>query len=260
MKTGLILLIFLIHTFVLNAQSGIDGPSVGLVRDPSGAVRPVLGLAANFWLGKPVAVGVLSCGFSGRAGLLKTSSRLLVLDARGQTTATLDAPEGPALFAFSRDGAPSLVYYPLAGQIQRWVVGRLEPIPLDTHAIPGVVLALSYNGGPWATLLVQRDRTIWKLTISTFTGFVRTRTAVPGIAAPVLLNGDGSLVYSTAHGVILRRADGSETPLAGPVSAAGLTRLGEDWILAREPGNGRSFALRLTPGRERAYQLPEVAR
>src|SRR5437016_879447 len=106
-------------------------PQIGFIQDSGNALRPVYGIAGNFVLGDSAAAGVQAASFSGSFGMLKTRSTLIVIDRQGQVVASQDAPAGPALFAFSRTGAPALAYLPDANVLLQWLDGVFQQVPLD---------------------------------------------------------------------------------------------------------------------------------
>ena len=77
--------------------------------------------------------------------------------------------------------------------------------------------------------------------------------SLPGMAAYVTLLANGVL-YATREGLVLRRADATEItfPLAG---AASFTAMSPDYVELRS--GGATYALRVTPGREQLFELPE---
>ena len=96
MKSHLIL--FLLSAAPALAQPAITPPAVGTVRDSSGGLHGVIGVAANFVVLDVTAISnAVSAAFSATAGLVKTDSELLLLDAAGQIANRYDAPAGQAL-------------------------------------------------------------------------------------------------------------------------------------------------------------------
>ena len=98
------------------AQTSVAPPSIGVVRDSSGDIRPVVGTSGYFILGEPVIQSAISAAFSGRAGLVKTDSEVLVLDAQLAIIGRSDAPPGPAVFSFTDAGAPAFAKFPSNGE------------------------------------------------------------------------------------------------------------------------------------------------
>src|SRR5438552_2392611 len=120
-----------ITAVVASAQPGIFPPRIGFAQDTAHSVRPMFGIAGNFIAGDSVAADVVSSGFSGSFGLLKTESSVTLQDQRGQTIANWDAPSGPALFGFTRDGAPALVYFPSKNLLLQWTGTTFDPVAFE---------------------------------------------------------------------------------------------------------------------------------
>ncbi|HLJ47268.1 MAG TPA: hypothetical protein VKU01_14725 [Bryobacteraceae bacterium] len=110
------------------AQPLITPPSVGVVRDSDGGIRVVLGTAGHFLLVDAVMQGAISAAFSGVAGLVKTGSEVLVLDAKFNITARYPAPSGPAVFAFTDTGTPAYASFPSTAEALQFGDGGV-PIP-----------------------------------------------------------------------------------------------------------------------------------
>jgi hypothetical protein len=218
------------------AQSGLDRPQMGMMLDSSGAARPVLGLPGSISLADPAAASVVSLGCSASC-LIKTDSSLVAPDS---TTA---APPGPALFAFDASGA--FVYFAQSKQLARWQGGQLTPVDYE---VAGDILSIrSVNGAP--EFAVRRGDGI------DIVGVGNTIVdSLPRSARAVMLF-DGGVLYSTREEVILRRADASELrfPLTG---ARSFVAMAADYIEIRAAAS--TFALRLTPGREKFFLLPET--
>ncbi len=111
------------------AAQSLSVPRVGFMLDQSHRIRPVFGMAGNFILGEPLTRDgeFLSFAFSGKSGLAKTATQILLLDSEGATTQTFDAPPGKALFAFHADGSPAHCYFEATGDLVRIGPTGLEP-------------------------------------------------------------------------------------------------------------------------------------
>src|SRR5277367_3684129 len=117
MKGFTALLLFSMATW---AQHSLAPPEVGFLIESSGHVYPVNGLAGNFVLGRAAGSGIISAAFSGAFRMLKTDSALSVVNQHGRIVARMDAPAGPALFAFSTGGSPAVAYFPQSKTLQVW--------------------------------------------------------------------------------------------------------------------------------------------
>jgi hypothetical protein len=107
-------IVLLLCTAIAMAQIG--PPRAGFIRDRAGALRPVHGVAGAFVLGEAVETGVLSAGFSGKLGFVKTASELIVF-RDGFVVDRIEAPTGPAEFTF---GARPAIYFVDTGELWEW--------------------------------------------------------------------------------------------------------------------------------------------
>jgi hypothetical protein len=217
------------------AQSGIEVPAIGAMVDPSGALRPVEGVAGSFLLGPATVSGVLSAACSPRLCLAKTDSNVISITGR------TDAPPGPAIFGLGSSDA--VVFFPESRMFARWHDDTLDPLH---WAVAGEVLSIRLRGGV-AEIAVRRDGNVW---------IVRPDSAVvdwiSDTAGPVLLLADGVL-FATGREIILRRPDWSEVrlELTGAVS---ITAMGPRYA-AIHVGDA-VYALRTESGRESLFLLP----
>jgi hypothetical protein len=240
-----------------SAMAQIRPPQLGFAGAADGTLRPVYGVAGNFILGPPVlgragAGQVISQAFSGSLGLLKTESTLVAFDGRGQVLATMDAAAGPALFAFSLDGATALAYVASSNMLLEWSAGRFEAIPFRPE--PDNVVAVSLSNTLEASLIVQREGEIWDVASA-------SQRALVGVTAPVLVLASGELIYSDANGIVLRKLDNSEVHVAGRLPAQfTLQQMGTDWVQLSDSASEGRFAVRILSGREGFYRLPGVGR
>ena len=84
------------------AQPAIAPPRLGFVQDSAHTLRPAYGAGGQLHSRTVrVPATIVSEAFSGSIGLLKTDSSLAAFDSQGKLLASMDAPGGPALFAFS---------------------------------------------------------------------------------------------------------------------------------------------------------------
>lgn len=233
-------------------QPALASPQLGWLQDGRHGLRPVTGLAANFILGESITEAVVSSASSGSFTIVKTDSLLLVLDRDGHTIFGADAEAGPALFAFSDLGIPTFVYLTQPQTLLKWNDDRLTPAPLDLDHLGGAVQAIASPDRDRAAVVVKRDDGLWLVDLD-----LGTQTFLPGIDGPVVLRNHGTLLYAGANGLILRQADRSEQALEGAVAAASFELMGKDWVHLTERDSSRHFAVRLEPGREQLFQLPE---
>lgn len=238
------------------AQTALTPPQAGFMLDGGNSLRPVYGIAGNFLLGDPAATGVVSAAFSGCLGLLKTDSALIAIDRQGRQVASTDAPDGSALFAFSRDGTMAVAFLTGTQALVTWDGSVFQPLPLD---LASAVLAVAMPDAGHAALIAKRDDGLWDVRISLATGAVVSQTALVGVTAPVMMLAGGELVYGDANGIVVRRSDGSEKHIDAQLPQSfSLQQMGEGWVQLRDLDTGRGFAIRITENREQFYALPEV--
>lgn len=254
------ILAFLSLSALLYAQPALDPPRIGFVQDSRHAVYPVNGLAGNFLLGEAAWRGIVSAAFSGSFGLLKTDSKLLAVDRRGKTLGSVDAPPGPALFAFAHDGSPALAYLPESRTLLVWREGSFAPVRLDP-VLPGSgkVLAIGLADARQAALVVEREDGLWELRVRLATAGVTSQVALIGVTGPLLLLANGGLIYAETGAVVLRNPDGPEKRIPARLpSKLAFQQMGGDWIAVRDLAGRRAFAVCVTGGREQSYVLPEA--
>ena len=253
MKASIVLLPLLAN--LLCGQTALAPPQVGFLEN-AGAVRFLFGIAGNFRLGDAVSKDVVSSAFSGSLGIVKTDQAISFFNHDGRMSYTAPAPPGPALFAFADRSESALIYLTEDGTLLHWSGKSAEAVPLE-DTIAGEVLSIAQPSESQATLLVRRDDRFWLLRASLRTGRILTEHVVPGLTLAVLLLNDGGIVFAGSKGVTIRRSDGAETRfnLRLP-SGVRLRRMGGGWF---QLGNlrGSAFALRLEPGLEQLWQLPE---
>ena len=237
----------------LSAQPGLASPQLGWLRDAASGLRPVTGIAGNFILGDSVTDGVVSSAFSGSFGILKNDTSLSVLDRAGQTVFRADSEAGPALFAFADDGTPAFVYLTQSQTLLKWNGSGLEPAAFQLDNLGGIVQSIATPARDLATVVISSEDGLWLVDLGT-----GTRTFLPGVDGPVLLRNNGALLYAGSQGLVLRLADQSEQPFEGSVAVASFELMGKDWVHVTERESARHFAIRLEPGREQLYQLPEA--
>jgi hypothetical protein len=242
------------------AQPAIAPPHLGFVEDSTRALRPAYGLAGNFILGPAIAGKIVTEAFSGSFGLLKTDSSLAAFDATGKLLASMDVAPGPAIFAFSPGGATALAYIASSNALVEWRGSAFAPVSLKGAVISDAVLAIAFPTPFEASLIVQRNDTVWQLNLPLGTVGTFSQNALIGIQAPVLALPSGDLVYRNTGGIAIRRTDASEVHIAAFLPASfSLQQMNRDWVQLTDLNGSRSFAIRTTPGREGFYQLPEVS-
>ncbi len=238
------------------AWAQLAPPQVGFIQDGHGQIHIVNGLSGNFVVGAAVSSGIISAGYSGSFGLLKSDSALIVVDQHGHGVASVVAPDGPALFAFAADGSPALAYFEQSKTLLVWDGHTFRPEGPQGIQAPLAIATLSSRQ---AEFIVQRDTGLWQLGVEIATGAIVSQTAIPGVTAPVLMPASGGVVYRDAQGVVVRRPDGSEKHIAAHLpESLTFSQMGTGWIQVTDLATGRLSAVNIQPGHEQFYLLPEV--
>lgn len=242
------------------AQPALAPPQIGFVQDGFSSLRPVLGVAGNFILGNAVFTGVSNAAYSGSFGLLKTDTSLIATDSHGQVLNAAYAPQGPASFAFFRDGSPAFAYLPGSNLLFAWYGTGFQMISFDCQPFPATaVLGISAPDAAHVVFLVQAGDGLQEISFLIETGEVESQTALPGVAAPALRLASGLLVYADANGIVIRAADSSEVHVDAQLpDKFSLSPMGAGWLQLSDLSSASRFAIRVTPGREAFYSLPET--
>ena len=258
MKTFLCLVTSSLAT--LCAQPAVAPPQLGFVQDGGNGLRPAFGIAGNFVLGESFAPAVVSSAFSGSFGLVKTDDSLTVIDRQGQVIASTSTEAGPALFGFSRYGAPAFVYLAAVNQLLAWTGQGFEPTLVDPVASGlSVVLSVGVSTDRQPVIVGWQDNCLVQTGFSLADGLSQWQVPLLNVAGPVLLLPNGWLVYSDLNGVVIRRNDQVDTRIAASLPARfALQQMGSDWIEIRDLDGPSQLALRITPGLEQVYSLPQV--
>jgi hypothetical protein len=174
--------------------------------------------------------------------------------------ASMDAPAGPAAFAFSREGTPALAYFPSASLLLQWDGAAFQTVSYDSTVFAASsVQSIALPDPEHAGFIVQRDDMLWDVRLLLATGEVDSQAALPGVSAPVLMLASRELVFSDANGIVIRKADGAEIHLAAQLPANfSLQQMGHGWLQGRDLASAAQFAVRVTVGHEGFFGLPGV--
>lgn len=248
------------------AQPALRPPQLGFVEDNTSALRPVYGITGNFILGPSVVGKIDGQAFSGTFGLLKTDSSLAAFDTQGKLLASIETAPGPALFAFSPDGATGLAYIACDQSLIEWRGSSFAPLAINYNNPAGdTVIAIAFPNPFEASLIVRRNTRnpggdVWQVNVPLGTIGTPSRNALNGVSGPVLALPSGDLVYSDAKGIVVRTPDASEVHIAASLPARfSLQQMNLDWVQVADLNGPGRFAIHTTPGRESFYRLPESA-
>jgi hypothetical protein len=249
----------LLITWSAAAQPAITSPKVGFVQDGAHALRPAYGLAGNFILGPSVAGQVITQAFSETLGLFKTGTSLAAFDLRGHLLASIDAGDGPALFAFSPNGAMAIAYIASSNTLIQWRGGKFAAVLLNPdEEIFDNVVAIAFPSPYQVSLLVQGSDALWEIHLPLGKAWPVSQKVLPGVHAPVLALPSGDLVYSDPAGIVVRKPDDSEVHIAALIPPNfSLQQMNRDWVQLTDLDSPARFAIHVAAGHESYYQLPE---
>jgi hypothetical protein len=214
------------------AQSGVDRPQLGKMLDANGAMRTVYGIAASVALGDVESTDVLSSACAKTFCLAKTDTSIVT------ASGSVDAPPGPAMFAF--DGDTAFVWFPRSRQLARWQNGLLTSID---SSVDGEVLSIGANAGA-VQFAVRRMNGVW---IVNQGGSVAG--SLPHSTRAVMLI-PGGVVYATREEIVIG-------DVRFPLDAAtAFSQMSDSHLQVR--AGGADYSLRIEPGRETLFQLPGV--
>jgi hypothetical protein len=239
------------------AQAQIGVPRAGCILDRTGSLGPVYGVPAILMPGTAVASGVISAACSGQLALVKTGSALEVRDSQLRLLARWPAPPGPARLAIGANGAAAAYFVETRELVA--IEGALAPRSLR-NALPGAVLAIAIAGTQYLDAVVSIGGAAQLVRISLASGAIERAAALAEIAGgPVMLLPDGTLVYGDGANIAILRPGGAERRFALPAPAVSIYAMGNQLAgIAFAAGTG-PVALRLEPGRERVFRVPEAA-
>jgi hypothetical protein len=242
------------------ARAQIGVPRAGCVRAQDGSLRPLYGTAAAFVPGAVVQTGVISVACSDQLALVKTEHALEVRDAGLRLIARWPAPVGPARFAFTSRGDAGFVYLEATGDVMRVDGSRAPRLVLDSESLGGVPLALASPNPQHVSALVRSAAGIRLTRIALGTRAIEQDVELKGIAGPVMLRRDGTLLYTESAEVVVLRPGGRERRFALPARAASIYEMGESLAGITFTNGTAPAALRLQDGREQLLRVPEAAR
>lgn len=214
----------------LSYAQSFSPPLAGIARDETHRLRPVYGIAGNFIVGQAAGEELISLAFSGKAGIAKTGTQLLLLDGMGAVTVKYSAPPGNALFAFDADRTPEFCYFETTGELWRIIANGLEPVTAPELEPGDHALALRSAKGV-VTLI--------------------SRKSLGQPDGPVLAIA-GGLLRAGGEGLIWQPDDASPMSISIAGEVRSLDQLGDGWVkVAAAEGD---YALRIPSGM--LYRLP----
>lgn len=238
MRMRCVLLAALLSTTTGALRAQLDVPRIGMVRDAGGEVRTVTGVASAFVLAaEGVGLNAVAGEFSGRAGLWQTADRLVLTAADGSEIASRPATGGPVVIAFPASGGTGVVWLAASGELLRFPGWQ----PLDVPDWGGDPVALAVTRTRLSAV-VRRGDALWLVESALADGRVTRARLLPGVAAPMLIENDGTLIYGQDDAVVVSSRDGTEQRLPVTARPSSLERMGDGWIAVCV--NGTLYGLR----------------
>lgn len=229
----------------LTGQTSFRAPRLGAVRDRSGALRQMLGVAGSFVPGESLAEDVQAAAWCGEAGILTTAQGLRWLtngelkpvETETQPTRLLCAGAAPAIVREDR--------------VEVWTGEDFEAWPVrilgEILSVEGnTVLASDAGGLRVLELSIDHRRVL----ASHFLGVEAPRAALLG----------GGVLYQDGEELVLV-PEGSDAQRASIGSAGAQLQfepMGPGWIHAFDFERGVNLAARVRDGRLQIFALPEV--
>jgi hypothetical protein len=268
------------------AQPAVEAPRAGCLVGEDGSLRPVRGIAGAFLADVPAVSNVVSAACSDSLALVKTADALEVRDGSLQLLARWDAPPGTALFALPASGQTGFVYYAATGELLQVDAQSLPRAVLDSQSLGGRVLAIASPDLLHLIAVVEDTPGPRLVRISVTDGLIESQTPLENVAAPLALLSDGTVVFATGAGLVIRppgsavqrmavpavrqptgakqravlpsnlRPVVTERRMALPARALAIEPMGGSWLALRLAEPGAPLALRVEGGRERTCRVP----
>lgn len=243
-----ILAVLFVGTQAARAQIAV--PRLGYIRDESGGVRPVYGIAAAAALGNATTSNAISFSCSAKLCLVKTNDALQSFAPDDATTGqTTVAPSGSALISLNERDGSAWVYFREIRQFSYWQSGTLAPID---YSPDGRVLSLRATADGFDHAIVRDGSdTVWIEHYSLVDGSVTAMDSIEGAKAVMLL--DHGVLFTSGEELVLRRPDGTQLTFA--VSGArAMHQAGAKYVEISSPAG--LWILNIDPGHEQLSMLP----
>lgn len=233
----------------------LEIPEIGYWVEPSGALRPVMGIGGNLLVGEPVAQQVRAAAFSKTHGLVHAAGRLLLVSRDLRVLAGVPVASPETLVAVSESEPLGVAWLPQTGEICRFRPGRGGEPDCFAPAVEGTVLAVGVAAANLAALAIERNQTLWLVLIDLDGERTRRETRLIGVAPPLALLGE-EILYLLDGELVLRRRDGSEIRSPAPVTAPKFQSVGPGWLSLKGGEAGAQWMVRVSGDRLETYRLP----
>lgn len=250
---------FLLLPFVaLLLQAQVHVPRMGAVRCADGSVRPVYGVPAAFVLGKPLFVSAVSASFSSGGGIVAAKGAVHLLDATGKELGEFRTADPGTLVGIDAGVSTAAAWMPRSSSILFWDDGAFRKILLPT--VPaGRVTGIRRSGSSVILLVLENEGGVSENTVSLSSGYITAVAFLAGVNGPAFRQGT-SVFFANGNGLERETAGGATESLPLPAPALRMESMGQDWVHLFSASSTRHWALHLTNGPPRLYELPGIAR
>ena len=236
--------------------AGSFAPRIGVVREPDGSVRPLLGLPANLIVGEPLSIDpALAAAFSDQAGLLLLNGRLELISLDGSMISSYPTGDITAILDIAGGPDTALAWLPSTGKFVRWDGRRFIDSPFDASRLGGSIRAVRLLDSAHAELLVAHADTLERIYISIADGSLVRSEPLPE-AGESAFQTDSFLLFHDAFGLALRGPDGVMRTLPIPETDLLFEKSGKHWLHIISPSGARQWMLHLDPHNPVLSELP----
>ena len=238
------------------ADSAVSLPRAAYVRDASGELRALDGVAGTFVAGERIAQTVRAFAAWGERAVAATGSRI-VLVGGGKLPEPIPAFEGRALLGLDERGEPAVAVYPGESAVLLRAGGWR---PLRIRLPEGRILAAAATArGAVLVLAVAREDGLWIVHRLARSGATLREQWVAPEATAACLAPNGRIVFAAAGQLVVREESGLRraAPVSGQVEA--LEPAGRGWIQIHRKGAAGLIA-RIDGDRVQVFRIPEGRR
>ncbi len=246
--------VFVLLASVACAQWTPAPPRLGYFVDRQAGLRALYGVAGNFVAGELRLEGVIGSASSSAWTVAKLERAVVLLDAEGAEKARLEAPPGPALFAFDEAGRPALSYFPAKRLVCRILGETLVPL----RSLEQDVAAIAWLDDQRFLALVRRNDRLELVEFTPAQGDSGRLLEKLPAGGPVLMLGRGTMLSAEGALLHLHRMGGLSETFAMPAAIVALNAISDEWAEIITADAAR-FGLRLREGQAAVYALPEDA-
>lgn len=238
--------------------AGSLAPRIGVVREPDGSIRPLLGLPANLIVGEPLSIDpALAAAFSDQAGLLLVNGRLELISLDGTVIGSYPTGDTNAILDIADGPDTALAWLPSAGKLVRWDGHRFMDSAFDASRLGGSIRAVRLLDSAHAELLVAHADTLERIYISIADGLPVRSEPLPE-AGESAFQTDSFLLFHDAYGLALSGPDGVIHTLPIPETDLVFEKSGKHWLHISSALAARQWMLHLDTHNPVLSELPHA--